>query len=462
MGNLFNMSWFKTKKQEELLALKIEAQGIKNEILEQQLAEVVNSTSNNINKLYKKIKFVNNVLTVVLEDGSIISKPQATADDFNNVRNASSEAEMILLLYGREIVEERKKEKAEEVKQERLYKGAEFITTFPDFEMKEECVYMNGIERSLPPLLVERFAEIIGKYAGKWRGWENDLLEDVEYTSLKKFWLKCCLNVNSQSAEDLYTFLTTHNLKIDRHGNFFAYRRVQSVGRADNDLVDAISNAYNKVKAVWKKKTEDYEMYMDENDEYKITDKWFSPSDPGYIGNLKELYLNLPDMAENRYTDAHTGTMDYRVGEIASIPRNECDENNTINCSRGMHGASKEYSYEGFGDTDVLMIINPMDAVAVPINEIGKLRICRWFFAMTLEYGERYILDEEDFDVTELGDIFEEKCLEGMEQYVHKSFAEEVKRHTFTIPQMSDKQIRSIVHTLEEMKNAINSRVINK
>jgi len=136
--------------------------------------------------------------------------------------------------------------------------------------------------------------------------------------------------------------------------------------------------------------------------------------------------------------------------------------NNQVSCSRGLHIASKAYDYTGFGDTPILAIVNPMDVVAVPLGEVGKMRCSRWFFAMTLEEGEKYILDEDDFDVTELGDIFEEKCLRGMEQHVHKSFAEEVKRHTFTIPQMSDKDIRSIVSTLEHMKRAISSRVVVK
>jgi hypothetical protein len=458
----FSMSFFKSRKQKELLnELKIEAQNIKNEILEQTLAEM--TTPDKGNKPYRKMKFVNNVLTIILEDGSIVSKPQATADDFNRVRIAKTEAELMSLLYGRDVLEDMAKEEKVRVKEEHLYNGAKFLTTFPDFEMREEAVYMNGIDRSLPPLLVDRFAEIIGKYAHKGRCWENDLLEDVEYTSLKKFWLKCCGNANAQSAEDLYEFLTHHNFKIGRNGNFFAYRRVQSVGGDyESGLIDAISNAYNKVKAVWKKNPADFEMYINIEGEYKITDKYIAPTSGGYIGNLKELYLNLPNMKENRYTDAHTGTMDYRVGEIASIPRNECDDNNSVTCSRGLHIASKEYDYSGFGNTPILAIVNPVDVVAVPHTELGKMRCSRWFFAMTLEEDEKYILDEDDFDVTELDDIFEDKCLINLEQHIHKSFAEEVKRHTFTIPQMSDKMIKNIVHTLEDMKNAINNRVVRK
>ena len=70
-------------------------------------------------------------------------------------------------------------------------------------------------------------------------------------------------------------------------------------------------------------------------------------------------------MQENRYTSAHTGEEDYRVGNVISMPRNEGDDNNSVSCSMGFHAASKEYDYSGFGDQDILVIINPIDVLAV-------------------------------------------------------------------------------------------------
>ena len=138
-------------------------------------------------------------------------------------------------------------------------------------------------------------------------------------------------------------------MKIDRHGNFYAYRRVKTVGNDSKELVDFISNAYNKIKAVWKKKTKNYEVWRNFNNPSEfhllkvgdINKKSFEVS-LSYIGNLKNLYLDLPNMSENRYTDAHTGKMDYRVGQIASIPRDEGDDDNTVNCGKGLHICSSE------------------------------------------------------------------------------------------------------------------------
>lgn len=93
------------------------------------------------------------------------------------------------------------------------------------------------------------------------------------------------------------------------------------------------------------------------------------------------------------------------------------------------------------------------------MNEVGKLRVCRWFFATTLPEDEKYILDDDEFDVTDLGDIFEEECQEGLIDYVQNSFAEEVQRHTFNIPKLSASTVGYIVSSLDEMQAAISTRV---
>ena len=80
---------------------------------------------------------------------------------------------------------------------------------------------------------------------------------------------------------------------------------------------------------------------------------------------------------------------------------------------------------------------------------------------MTLEKDERYILDEEDFNVLELGDIYNEKCFEDIEEHVKNGFTEEVKRHTFTLPTLSSKELSVIINSLEEMTNVINNRVVD-
>ena len=466
MKKLFSLSWFKSEKQKLYESLVVEEQQLKVDRIRLQLEK---ESEKPIESPFLSTKFVNNTLTVVLKDGSILSKPDATIEDFRKIRDCKDEQEIINVLASKDLLKDIQQDECDGINIERIVEGMPVLKKVDDFEVRDSAVYLKGVNRTIPALLVDRFIDVILKHMHTdWTVDKEALSNDIEYTSLKKFWLKCCLNPSAQSAEDLYLFLSKHNMKIDRHGNFYAYRRVVKLDTApvSKELVDAISNGYNKIKAVWKKNPIDYEIFKIETGTARVIyeiHKSGSFANQGHIansiGNLKDLYLNLPNMKENRYTDDRTHKCDYRVGNVISMPRYEGDDNNQINCSKGFHQASKEYDYSGFGDTPILSIINPVDVLAVPVGEIGKLRVCRWFFAMTLPEDEKYILDDDDFDVTELGDVFEERCLENMGEYVQNSFAEEVKRHTFFVPTISAKEVESITSQLSLMKEAIDRRI---
>ena len=442
---LFSIDWFRSEKSKELEALKVEGQKLQNKILESTLNPPLTPST----KPYKKRKLVDKQLTVILHDGSILSKSNATIQDYEAVGNATDVTQILRITSsvdqeGRKAME---KEKTEVEKIKKTVEAFESLKGLEDFEVVYNTVYLKGIKRTLPALLVEKFAEIVN------RNIFSEEKQDPEYKALKKFWLKCCLNPSAKSAEDLYKFLNRHQFKIDKHGNFYAYRRVQNVG-GDKDLIKFISDTYSKVKAVWKKKASDYFVYLSDGS-YCFSKETHT----GDLGNLEKLYLDLPNMKENRYTSAHTGKEDYRVGEVISMPRNDGDDNNQISCSKGFHAASKAYDYSSFGDTPILVIINPMDVLAVPLNEDGKLRTCRWFFASTLTNAEQHILDNEDFDVSDLGDVFEEKCAENLEEYIKKGFAEEIKRHTFDLAPINHVEVIKIVKSLDEMRESISKRI---
>lgn len=461
----FSLNWFKSKKEEKdpLYALMVEEQGLKNDLLrikmqriEQAKEEVkTESVASPVvsEKPYKKVTLVNDVLTIVFNDGSVLCRQGATKEDFAGVKLAKSEAEILNVITEDEIEEFLDKEEDKQI-----VEGIDWLVETGEFETRDGAVYLKGINRSLPKLLVKQFVDILGFYEDGLEDYVTYLNEDRDYQSLKKFWVKCCLNPNAQSAEDLYEFLSHHQFKIDRHGNFYAYRRVVSKNNAvDKSLVDAISNTYTKIRAMWKQNPAKFELYK-EGEEYQIHRvSQRGTVYPGeLVGNVDALYRNLPNMKCNTYTAAHDNSMDYRVGEIISMPRQQGDDNNQVSCSKGYHVASDKYDYSGFGDTPILTIVNPMDVLAVPVGEMGKLRTCRWFFACTLPENEQYILDEEDFDVESLGDVFEEKCMKNVSEYVHSRFAEEVQRHTFNVPSMSDRDIS----TLTSMLETINKRIV--
>ncbi len=450
--SLFSLSWFKSNKEEPKIEKKENDLSIKLTFKGDEKVDRKELYIAGVDRPYKKVKLVNDVLTVILNDGCVVSKCNSTHEEFLKVRTSATEKELLGFMTSDTGKNEFKKLEQQHAYEQVMFEKVAALINHEDFEIKDNSIYLKGVDRSIPELLVTEFARVI-----------NEEHTDA-YNSLKNFWLKCCLNPNAQSAEDLYKFLSHHQFKIDKHGNFYAYRRVVKIRTDDNtELVEFIANAYNKVKAVWKKRPVDHVVY-EINKEYHVTSivgfaKVTSNFEIKNYGNLKELYLGLDKMVGNRYTDDHTRSYDYRVGQVISMPRHHGNDDNSVSCSKGFHAASKEYDYSGFGDTPILVIINPIDVLAVPLNEEGKLRMCRWFFATTLPEDEQYILDDEEFDVTDLGDIFEEKCMEGLTEYVQNSFAEEVQRHTFNIPKLTAGELSSIVTSLEQMQEVISKRI---
>jgi hypothetical protein len=169
------------------------------------------------------------------------------------------------------------------------------------------------------------------------------------------------LNPRAEVANDLFNFLKKNSFSITKQGFFVALRNVVTL-HGSNELVQFVSNAYNKIKAVWKKNPADYTVFLkhgeyvmvhksvfeelepctfcDENgnvpceDDDDYEDSCECPECYGSgtvyahcesqygeeIGNLTELYLDLPNRAENRFTDAHTKTFDIRIGRPVNMP----------------------------------------------------------------------------------------------------------------------------------------------
>jgi hypothetical protein len=285
----------------------------------------------------------------------------------------------------------------------------------------------------------------------------------------------CCLNPRAEVANDLYDFLNKNSFRITKQGFFVALRNVVTL-RGSVELVQFVSNAYNKVKAVWKKSPDNYTVFL-ENCEYKLVhysdlyetiEEYDDETDESYedeiavnhgekIGNLTELYLDLPNRHENRFTDAHTRTFDIRVGQVVNMPPQECNWS-TADCAHaGLHFTADEINYVGCGDQSVLILINPMKVVG--IGE-AKGRCYEYLPIMTVSREESTeILHDLDFDTLELDEAFAIHELENLAERVKGGFVIEATKHQFNIPAMTHSQIENIVASLEEMKYSISNRV---
>ena len=500
--SIFSLNWFKSRKQQEIEDLKHE---IKMKELQRQLERMDSapvpaqqSTTWNYNyvpsqptvptKPYKNIKLVNDTLTIVLSDGSIITKPGASNDDFITARKASTEEQLLTLVASPEIVAERKKEEAELARNKALRDGINKLGELNDFRVDGGSVYLTGIDRSLPQLLVEEFVVIASR-----SNFNSYLLaKDEEFQSLKRFFMWCCLNPRAEVADKLYNFLKKNAFKITKQGFFAALRNVVTL-HGSPELVQFISNAYIKVKAVWKKSPDQYEVYLkdgvysfihiddtyttemvdcleecddetwdecfencDEDGEREITVK---RTDLGeLIGNLTELYLDLPNRSENRFTDAHTKTFDIRVGRAVNMDPKSCRWNTDDCGAEGLHFTSDEIHYVGCGDESVLVLINPMKVVGIGES---KGRCWEYLPIMTVPRDEATsILHDLDFDTLQLDDSYAVRELEDLTEKAKDGFVAESKKHEFNMPHISTRDIENIVASLDEMKNEISKRIV--
>jgi hypothetical protein len=368
MNNKFlSLEWFKSKVEtsiDKVIASKIDS-------LIQEESEKKEG------RLYFSMKMVNKNLTVVLNDGAIISKPNACEDDFHAVANATSIEEILAIVSSPEVMADVEKVKVEAARIKALQKGIQLLGVLSDFTVEGQSVYLAGTSRTMPQLLVEKFIEVVDRVGQTFvdeKTFEEHLNDDEEYMALKNFFMWCCLNPRAEVAHELYRFLTENSFRITKQGFIVALRNIVTL-HGSPKLVHFVSNTYNKVKAVWKKNPNEYTVFL-ENGEYKLVhddklfkeetftsttcpecegegqfyDKWDEewteecencdgtgeveeyeytitvPVNHGEkIGNLVELYLDLPNREENRFTDDWTKSFDIRIGQVTSMPKEECN-----------------------------------------------------------------------------------------------------------------------------------------
>ena len=513
-----SFNWFKSKKVQELQDLQIEEQRIKNDLLRKDLFKTDFPDTISVNivageskeepkagsdfdleyKPYLNVKLVNDVLTIVLKDGSIITKPGATADDFKRARACFTEDMLINIVATQEVVQERIEREAEVKRFKAIHKGFELLSKFSHFKVVGNSVYLSGINRSLPQLLVERFIEIVDSYEHySVQQTEDLLLQNDEFVGLKRFFMWACLNPRVEVANSLFDFLSQNGMKITKQGFFVALRNVVT-SHGSAELVHFISNAYNKVKAVWKKKPDDYHVFL-ENGAYKMvhtdaltytmiedcdycngtgidpecdedtdcpdcggsgeTEVTYPKDNGQLIGNLTELYLDLPNRAENRFTDNWTRTFDIRIGQVVSMPSENCNWSTQDCATAGLHFAGHTAPYVLCGDVTVFTLHNPMKVVGIGTE---KGRCWEYLPFMTTSVDEaNEIMNDKDFDFLELDEAYAIRELENLAEKAKEGFQTETSKHDFNLPSISVHEINNIVKSLDEMKSEISSRVSN-
>jgi hypothetical protein len=501
MSNKFlSLDWFKQTAENaiaKVVANKLES------LMEQEEAPVQQSYV----KPYTNIKLVNNTLTIVLSNGDILTKPGATEDDYHAIINARNIHEIYAVIASREVLEDVEKVRAEAARIKALQQGIEILGCLNDFRVEGTSVYLTGTSRSMPQILVEEFIRVVDRVADEpsQEVFSDQLNQDDEYVALKNFFMWCCLNPRAEVAHELYRFLSENSFRITRQGFVVALRNVVTL-HGSPELVHFISNTYNKVKAVWKKNPDNYTIFL-EDGEYKLVHNdhlttietltattcpdcdgdgtWYDEyEDEDFdcetchgtgeveeyefsttvsvdhgekIGGLTELYLDLPNREENRFTDDWTKTFDIRIGQVTSMPQEQCNWSTQDCAAAGLHFTADQIHYVGCGDQSVIVLINPMKVVGIGQH---KGRCYEYLPIMTVAREEATrILHDGMFDTIQLDEEYAIRELESLAERAKEGFATESKKYEFNMPAISAAEITNIVNSLSEMKASISKRV---
>lgn len=279
------------------------------------------------------------------------------------------------------------------------------------FWEEDESVYYKNIKVSIPQVLAVKMLEA----------------SEEEFQRLIKFWGWLSLNPNPRTREELYNWVDKHGVQLTEGGLMVLYRRVISINPANTELGKFVREIYEKLRK--QKKSTNVDVYQDEDGEYTLIptciDELYNTIDcHEVVGNLKQLHFEL-DLPLKVFTDAHTRTKRYIIGQEARETREQGDENSSVSCSKGLHMSHKNYSFSDFGDTPIAVVVNPCDILAVPDNG-EKIRSCAFTPVAILNKDAEWA---EDKDVHQRIDACYDAAVERLETLLNEATFEDFKKH---------------------------------
>ncbi len=381
-----------------------------------------------------KIIRIKNHLTVILNNGDMLTSTNCTDEIYNEVVKNQDNDNVVKNLLVPELT---KKEVEVEVKTKLLtdLSGSKHLTVFGS------SVYLKKISELTVP---EDLAVALYKAEQE---------KDTELVqSYLNFWTLASLNPDSRARTNLFWFLNRYGMTISKSGLFVAYRNVKlkKEGKGiDTKLADFVSSQYTRVKTKLKKSPKNYFVgYQVE----LFDDNLMVTTDEGrlkkVIGNLADMYLKLSD--ENvapTYTDAHTGTFTIKIGEPVTMERSKCNSNQDDTCSRGLHVAGRTWiGKNSFGNISLMVLVNPADVVAVPPSDnYGKMRCCAYYPIALIQRDKN-------------GDIIDEKIDDGFEDdFIEKiAYDGDINNvddanYSINIPDIPEINKKKIVNRLQEI-----------
>lgn len=284
-----------------------------------------------------------------------------------------------------------------------------------DFEVVGNSIFFKNIRSvEIPPLIVARFVELLEgiKHNVIRPNFEGEQLKE-ELKSLKAFTYWLLLNPIESARKDALDFIRKNQLPITSNGMLVTFRKVVSKGKSNKELVKFISESYFKVKKN-KKSPKNYEVF-DDNPLVCISGNKRHDYN-NHVGNLYELYHNLSQFEENIFTDNHTRSKVIKIGEVYKEDEDKVDLDNNKNCSSGLHSGSLSFgSFNSFGDTGVICLVNPMKIRSVPVSDCSKMRSSELFPVAIIDFND-YRKFVETQEIAELSEVYYNESIEFLQE----------------------------------------------
>ena len=395
-------------------------------------------------------------IDVVFTDGDVISGviEQYT---YEQIRNATSKEDVLDLLIPKIKGNDYDIDKEEKDIKTQIAPIVNILSEIDDFEVVGEDVFLKGVKSiAIPSSIVAEFIRIVSEmdknrekdYGLEYISKDADLGE--EYNSLLMFTYKLLLNPLSSSRQDCLNYVKRYDIKLTNTGNMIMYRRIVSVGDSNKNLIEFVSKQYLKVKS-WKKSPKNYEVFDDNG--LVIIQREKRHDYNNHKGNLAELYNNLSQLKENRYTDDYTRSYDIRIGEVYKIREEDIDVNKHGSCGGALHVADgKVFNYKSFGDTPVAVLVDPRHVYKMDSGCNGKIGVKQMFIMSVTEQDENgdYV-DIDSQAVVNFDELYHNQSIDELQEALKNKSFEPISVST----EVTELSIKEVVNVTDILRNRI-------
>lgn len=397
-------------------------------------------------------------IDVVFTDGDVIS---GVVEQFTyeQIRNATSKEDVLDLLIPKIKGNDYDIDKEEKDIKIQIAPIVSILSEIDDFEVVGEDVFLKGVKSiAIPSSIVAEFIRIVSEmdknrekdYGLEYISKDADLGE--EYNSLLMFTYKLLLNPLKESREQLLNFVKKNDVKITSYGNLVLYRACWEAKNESDALVKFVAKEYLKIKS-WKKSPKSYFVASRLNDYKLFKEGEISKDDNPYWtnhGNLAELYSKLPEMQSKgkQYYSDH-GKKKIVIGDIYKIDDSEVNLNANVCAAGGLHCASYDYNYSGFGDTNLIVLVNPSKTITVPTYDFSKMRVSEMMI-VGINPNERGIHIDEGF-YSNLDENYHNQSIDELQEALKNKSFEPISIST----EVTELTIKEVANVTDILRNRV-------